>query len=65
MKIRSRENFGEFIRFFSKGLNHIKIHRRFKFESVPGFLTLILLGVGSRPNGESCPEYSYLAALKA
>jgi hypothetical protein len=31
MKIKSRENFGEFIIFFSEGLNPFIIHRRFKY----------------------------------
>jgi hypothetical protein len=36
---KSRENFGEFLRFFLEGLNPFKIHRRFKFESIPKFIT--------------------------
>jgi hypothetical protein len=35
VKTKSIENFVEFLRFFPKGLNPIKIHRIFKFESVP------------------------------
>jgi hypothetical protein len=45
VKIKPRENFGEFIRFSPEGLSPFKIHRRFKFEYVPGFLTWILLGI--------------------
>jgi hypothetical protein len=29
VKIKSRENFGEFIIFFTEGLDPFKIHRRF------------------------------------
>jgi hypothetical protein len=39
VKIRSRENFGEFIIFFTEGLDPFKIHRRFKFEYILGFVT--------------------------
>jgi hypothetical protein len=35
VKTKSRENFEEFLRVFPYGLNPFKIHRRFKFESVP------------------------------
>jgi hypothetical protein len=45
VKIQSRENFGELIRIFPEGLNPFTIHRRFKFESVPGFITQIMLGI--------------------
>jgi hypothetical protein len=31
VKTKSRENFGEFIRFFPEGLNPFKLHRRFKY----------------------------------
>jgi hypothetical protein len=31
VKIKSRENFGEFITVFPKGLDPFKIHRRFKY----------------------------------
>jgi hypothetical protein len=39
VKIKSRYNFGEFSEFFLQGLCPFKIHRRFKFESVPEFIT--------------------------
>jgi hypothetical protein len=35
VKIKSRDNFGEFLRLFLEGLNAFQIHRRFKFELVP------------------------------
>jgi hypothetical protein len=31
VKIKSRENFGEFLRFLPEGLNLFKIHRIFKY----------------------------------
>jgi hypothetical protein len=37
VKIKSREIFSEFTRFFPQGLNPFKIHRRFEIESVPKF----------------------------
>jgi hypothetical protein len=40
MNTKSRENFGEFIRFFPEGLDPFKIHRKSKFESVPGFFNM-------------------------
>jgi hypothetical protein len=39
VKTKAIENCGEFIRFFLEGLNPFKIQRRFKFESVLGFVT--------------------------
>jgi hypothetical protein len=39
MKIKSRENFGEFIIFSPQGFNPFQIHGTFKFESVPKILT--------------------------
>jgi hypothetical protein len=45
VKIKSREKLGEFIRFFPEGLSPFKIHRKIKFESVPGFLTGILFRI--------------------
>jgi hypothetical protein len=39
VKIKSREIFSEFTRFFPQGLNAFKIQGRFKFESVPKFIT--------------------------
>jgi hypothetical protein len=35
VKIKSTESFGEFLRFFPKGVSPFKIHRRFKFKYVP------------------------------
>jgi hypothetical protein len=37
VKIKSREIFSEFTRFFPQGLNPLKIHRRFKFEFLQKF----------------------------
>jgi hypothetical protein len=39
VKIKSREIFSEFTRFFPQGLNPFKIRRIFKFESVPKFIS--------------------------
>jgi hypothetical protein len=45
-----RWSFSEFPRFFPQGLNPFKIHIRFKLESVPEFISRILLGISSQPN---------------
>jgi hypothetical protein len=39
VKIKSKENFVEFLRFLPEGLDPFKIHRKFKFESVRKFIT--------------------------
>jgi hypothetical protein len=39
VEMKSKENFGEFLKFFPEGLNPFNTHRRFKFESVPKFIT--------------------------
>jgi hypothetical protein len=57
-------NFSECTRFFPQGLNPFKIHRRFKFCSVPEFISWLLLIFWSGPNLESWSEYLYLAPCK-
>jgi hypothetical protein len=42
----------------------MKIHRRFKFESVLKFIIQILLGIWSWPNRESCSKYSNISSYK-
>jgi hypothetical protein len=64
VKIKAKENFGEFLRFFPEGLNPFKIHRRFKFESVPKLITWISLWIISWPNWHSLSEYSILSSCK-
>jgi hypothetical protein len=44
VKIKSKENFGEFLRFFPEGLNPFKIHIRFKFESTSKLYSMDSVG---------------------
>jgi hypothetical protein len=44
LKIKSRANFGEFIRFFPEGLNPFKIHRRFKYGNYSKIFSIICVG---------------------
>jgi hypothetical protein len=58
---RILENFSYFsqkVRSPSKFIEHSNI------ESVLGFLTLFILGIFSRHNGESCEHYSNIASCK-
>jgi hypothetical protein len=43
----SRKHFSEFTRFFPKGMNPFKIHKRFKLGSVLELITSILFGLKS------------------
>jgi hypothetical protein len=38
LKIMSRNNFGEFMKFLPKGLDPFKIQTRFKLDLIPNFL---------------------------
>jgi hypothetical protein len=46
LKIRSRKNFGEFIKKNSKGLNSFKFQASLKFDLFPGFLLPNPEGIG-------------------
>jgi hypothetical protein len=45
VKIKSRENFGEFIRFFPQGLNPFKIHRIFKYLICSSLFIMTYVGI--------------------
>jgi hypothetical protein len=47
-------NFSEFIRFFQKGLNPLKVQGRFNFEFVPEFITCNPKRILSCVKKESC-----------
>jgi hypothetical protein len=50
----SRKNFGEFMKFFLKGLDPFKIHIRFKLEFVLKFIIQNLEGFGSQAKRTMC-----------
>jgi hypothetical protein len=56
MKIKPRWNFRQLTRFIPLGLDSFKIHRKFKCESVPKFITW--------PSWESYSKFSNIATCK-
>jgi hypothetical protein len=57
-------NFSEFIRFFQKGWNPIKIHGRFKLDLVPKFIALDTVGIESLAKEQSCSSCPNLPLCK-
>jgi hypothetical protein len=64
VKIKSRRNFGEFIRFSRMFKSLLKFIKDSNVESVLGFLTLILLRIGCQHNFDNCSWYPNLATCK-
>jgi hypothetical protein len=64
VKIKLRENFSEFTGFLPQGLNPFKINGIFKLESVPQFITRILLRICVDPIEKGVPNISNLASRK-
>jgi hypothetical protein len=50
VKIKIRRAFGEFIKFSRRVKSLLKFIKYSNVESVPGFLALILLGIGCHHN---------------
>jgi hypothetical protein len=50
VKTKLRRIFGEFIRFFRRVKSLLKFIKDSNVESVSGFLSLILLGIGCQQN---------------
>jgi hypothetical protein len=57
----SRNNFGEFMEFFLKGLNTFKVQASLKFDLLPKFLIQNPEGFGGRAKRESCSFWSILS----
>jgi hypothetical protein len=64
VKIKSRENLGEFLRFLENVWTPLKFIEDSNIEYVPRFLTLFILGIWSLHNWEHCEKYSNLASCK-
>jgi hypothetical protein len=60
----SRKNFGEFMKFFPKGLNPFKIQTIFNFGLIPRFLIYNPEGIGSRAKNERCSLMSSISPQK-
>jgi hypothetical protein len=54
INITSSENFSEFMRFFSKGLNPFKIQTSFKLELFLKFIIQDPEGLGNQTKKETC-----------
>jgi hypothetical protein len=50
----ANQNFGQFLRFFQRGLNPFKIQSKFKSQKVVEFIFQILFRIGSLANEQSC-----------
>jgi hypothetical protein len=60
-----RNNFGEFMEFFLKGLNTFKVQASLKFDLLPKFLIQNPEGFGGRAKRESCNHgMAYFIFLK-
>jgi hypothetical protein len=56
----SRQNFDEFMEFFPKGLNPLKIQTKFKFDLFHEFLIQIMLAIWISTQKESYSFWIYI-----